>query len=177
MTDITIFGVGIRDAAPTFLERWGVPSGGDWSCYHGAALDIHGAERVNISDNAFRRLDNNAIILSGYTRHVTIRHNTASWLGQNFVVSWGDTDGFDGTAGTQPRFSTVESNLVREIGNYEKQSSFYFQAKSCQNDIVGNVVFNGRESSSALCFYALCFVLCSPPTFPSLCCARSSGND
>jgi hypothetical protein len=159
------------------LERWGVPSGGDWSCYHGAALDIHGAERVNISDNAFRRLDNNAIILSGYTRHVTIRHNTASWLGQNFVVSWGDTDGFDGTAGTQPRFSTVESNLVREIGNYEKQSSFYFQAKSCQNDIVGNVVFNGRESSSALCFYALCFVLCSPPTFPSLCCARSSGND
>jgi hypothetical protein len=47
-----------------------------WACYHGAALDIHGAERITVSDNAFRRLDNNAIILSGYTRHVTIRQNT-----------------------------------------------------------------------------------------------------
>ena len=61
----------------------------------------------------------------------------------NFLVLWGDTDGFDGTAGTQPRFTTVEHNLVREIGIYEKQSSFVFSAKSCQNTISSNVVFNG----------------------------------
>jgi hypothetical protein len=42
----------------------------------------------------------------------------------NFVVSWGDTDRFDGTAGTQPWFTTVEKNLVREIGNYEKQCEY-----------------------------------------------------
>ena len=39
VTDIRISGVGMRDAAPTFLERWGVPSGGDWACYHGAGDD------------------------------------------------------------------------------------------------------------------------------------------
>lgn len=117
-----------------------------WACYHGAAVEIHGAERVNISDNSFRRLDNNAIILSNYTRHVMIGHNLASWLGMNFVVSWGDTAGFDGTSGTQPRYTTVKQNLVREIGNYEKQSSLYFSAKSCHDSILKNVGFNGPRA-------------------------------
>ena len=38
------------------MERWGVPSGGDWSLYHGAALDIHGAEDITVSDSRFERL-------------------------------------------------------------------------------------------------------------------------
>jgi hypothetical protein len=62
---ITISGVGWRDAAPTFMERFGVPSGGDWSMFHGAALDIHGAEDVVVDGCRFERLDNNAILLSG----------------------------------------------------------------------------------------------------------------
>ncbi len=30
-------------------------------------------------------------------------------------------------------------NFVHELGIWEKQSAFYFQAKSCQNLIMGNV--------------------------------------
>ena len=90
----------------------------------------------------FHRLDNNAILLSGYTRHVTIAENEAVWLGMNFAAAWGDTDGHDGTNGNQPRFTTVKNNFVHEIGIYEKQSSMWFQAKSCQNTIEGNVAFN-----------------------------------
>ena len=90
----------------------------------------------------FYRLDNNAILLSGYTRHVTIAENEAVWLGMNFAAAWGDTDGHDGTNGNQPRFTTVKNNFVHEIGIFEKQSSMWFQAKSCQNTIEGNVAFN-----------------------------------
>ena len=84
-SDIIISGIGIRDAAPTYMQRWGVPSGGDWSLYHGAAVDIHGAKDVHIVGCRFDRLDNNAILLSGYTRDVNISDNEAVWLGMNFV--------------------------------------------------------------------------------------------
>ena len=46
--------------------------------------------------------------------------------------------GIDGTDGNQPRFTHVIGNVAREIGHYEKQSSFYVQGKSCQNIIQGN---------------------------------------
>ena len=46
--------------------------------------------------------------------------------------------GIDGTDGNQPRFISVIGNVAREIGHFEKQSSFYVQGKSCQNTIHGN---------------------------------------
>ena len=128
--DVAFRGVGFRDAAYTYLERWGVPSGGDWALYHGAALHIHGAVGTAVEGCDFQRLDNNAIILTGFTRNVSIVNNTARWLGMNFAAGWGDTDGVDATAGNQPRHTTLAGNLVGELGIWEKQSSFWFQAKS-----------------------------------------------
>ena len=59
------------------------------------------------------------------------------------ISAWGDTSGisfptestnttmgYDGTDGNQPRGLVISSNLVHEIGIWEKQSSFYFQSKS-----------------------------------------------
>ena len=43
--------------------------------------------------------------------------------------------GWDGRNGEQPRFTTVYGNLAYRLGIWEKQSSFYFQGKSCQNNI------------------------------------------
>jgi len=133
---------GIRDAAATFMERWGVPSGGDWALYMGAALHLHGAVGTRIEGCTFSRLDNNAIILTGFDRNVSIINNTASWLGMNFAAAWGDTQDYDATDGNQPRATTLSGNLVGELGIWEKQSSFWFQAKSCQNVLKDNVVFN-----------------------------------
>jgi len=64
------------------------------------------------------------------------------FAGMNFAAGWGDTDGFDATAGNQPQYTTLAGNLVGELGIFEKQSSFWFQAKSCLNTIVDNVIFN-----------------------------------
>jgi len=69
----------------------------------GAAIDVHGATNTTISGCRFERLDNNAILLSGYTRGVTITGNDAAWLGANFAAGWGDTVLNDGTSGDQPR--------------------------------------------------------------------------
>lgn len=60
----------------------------------------------------------------------------------NFAAAWGDTDGHDATAGNQPRGTTLAGNLIGELGIWEKQSSFWFQAKSCLNTLLDNVIFN-----------------------------------
>ena len=54
----------------------------------------------------------------------------------------GDTQDWDATGGNQPRGTTLSGNLIGELGIWEKQSSFWFQAKSCQNVLKDNVVFN-----------------------------------
>ena len=42
--DITIQGLGLRDAADITMKPWGVPSGGDWGLYRGGAIFIEGCE-------------------------------------------------------------------------------------------------------------------------------------
>ncbi len=60
---------------------------------------------------------------------------------------WGLTTGVDevpgygpnGTVGDQPRFTTVKYNYAHELGIWEKQSSFFFQAQSAQTTLLGNM--------------------------------------
>jgi hypothetical protein len=54
--------------------------------------------------------------------------------------------GVDGTDGNHPRYTTVVSNIAREVGLYEKQSSFFIEAKTAQSIILGNVFFNGPRA-------------------------------
>ena len=143
VTDVTITGVGFRDAAATFMDpRWAPPSGGDWSLHRGGAVFVEGAERIDVDGCHFRRLDGNALFLSRYTRNVSVAHSTFEWIGDGAMATWGETDEYDATAGEQPRFTTVRANLVRELGLYEKQSSAWGQAKACQSTIEDNIFFN-----------------------------------
>jgi hypothetical protein len=50
---------------------------------------IEGAENILIKGNAFKRVDGNALMLSGYTRGVTIEDNDFSWIGDSAMASWG----------------------------------------------------------------------------------------
>ena len=43
------------------MEKWGVPSGGDWSLYRGAAFYIEGTENVVVDNCLFKRVDGNGL--------------------------------------------------------------------------------------------------------------------
>jgi len=62
------------------------------------------------------------------------------------MVSWGFIQGMDGTDGNHPRFTKVLGNLVHELGQFEKQSSPWFQALSSETLIKGNIFFNGPRA-------------------------------
>jgi hypothetical protein len=132
--NVSIRGVGFRDSTPTYLKKWGVPSGtympvhshalwmrgwgpcrgpsscklrasrwyclgpirnsnpylcsgcctvvgGDWALYRGGAVVIEGSESLAISNCTFRRLDANAVILTGYNRDALIKGNEFHFIG------------------------------------------------------------------------------------------------
>ena len=135
----------------------------DWGLQYSGAIEIIGSENVSVTNNYFSRLDGNAIFIFNYNRNVSITHNEFVWIGDSVVASWGSTEGIefpeldakgvryskmgiDGTNGNQPRFTNVSYNIGREIGIWEKQSSLYFQAKSCQNYVSHNIFYNGPRA-------------------------------
>ncbi len=150
---ITIRGVNFRDTVYTYLDPHGMPSGGDWALERMGGLFIEGTEMTTVDSCIFERLDGNGIMISGYNRNATIHGNEFVWIGSSAIAQWGYTNGSsaegmgpDGTAGNQPRFTNVSYNFVHELGIWEKQSSFYFQAKSCQNTLYRNIFFNGPRA-------------------------------
>jgi len=141
--NIRIQDLSFRDQAATFMEEgWSAPSGGDWSLHRGGAIFIENASNVTISGCNFFRLDGTAIFLSRKTRHIHIRHNHFEWLGENAIATWGDTDGYDATAGEFPMHTLIEYNVMRELGIYEKQSSAVGHSKAALTVIRKNIMFN-----------------------------------
>jgi len=72
---VTITGVSFRDAKRTFLERHGVPSGGDWSLFKGAAVTVANSRDSVVEACTFSRLDGSAVMLTDRTRNVQLRNN------------------------------------------------------------------------------------------------------
>jgi hypothetical protein len=110
-----------------------------------------------IDRSTITRVDGNAIMISGYNRGTNITNNEFVWIGDSVIASWGHTaplgkdgddilaqykDGIDGTNGEQPRGTYAAGNFIHELGHFEKQSSPWFQAKSCQNVFTKNILFN-----------------------------------
>ena len=154
-----------RSTKHTYMERHGVPSAGDWALDRFGAIFLQGTETITFKKCIFDRLDGNGIMISGYNRNTTIINNDFQYIGGNAIASWGYTNetdydpgrpgiklenapyaGIDGTDGEHPRFNIIQNNVGREIGLYEKQSSFYVQAKTAESFIDGNVFFNGPRA-------------------------------
>jgi len=150
VSDLTLANMGFRDTAWTMMQDHGVPSGGDWALERMGAIFVEGTRRLTLSNLSFFRVDGNAIMLSRYHRDAAVRGCDFKWLGGSAVALWGFTDelsdegvrGHDSTLGDFPWNTTIERNLFREIGIWEKQSSAIFQAKAAASTIRRNLIFN-----------------------------------
>ena len=68
-------------------------------------------------------------------RNASILHSEIRWTGDSAIAAWGKTDelsdgglrGYDGTDGNHPLDTLVAGNVIREVGTFEKQSSFFFR--------------------------------------------------
>merc|ERR1712070_465034 len=163
--DVTIEGLVFKAARYTYMDPHGVPSAGDWALDRIGAMFLQGTENFKVQNSVFERLDGNGVMISGYNRNATVKDSDFLFIGGNAIASWGYTNetensgfpyytpntnypqaGVDGTDGNHPRYNQILRNSAREIGLYEKQSSFYVQAKTAESTISGNVFFNGPRA-------------------------------
>eukprot|EP01084_Bolivina_argentea_P180090 311129_1 len=155
--NFVIRGVTLKDTDITYMDDHGMPSGGDWGVQRTGSIYMEGTEDCRIESNLLTRLEGNAISINRYNRNLTIYRNEIVWNGDTAIVLWGDTEnitfsydkttmGYDGTKGNVPMQINVIQNLIHEMGIWEKQSAAYFQAKSCSNNIIGNIIYNGPRA-------------------------------
>eukprot|EP01084_Bolivina_argentea_P030682 56811_1 len=140
--NVSFMDIEFRDTRYTYMDKWGVPSGGGWALFNGGAVYLYNTTNCTISNSYFDRLDGNVIMLYGYNRNTLLYRNEFTMIGDNVMAGWGYTDHWDGTNGLQPRFTYVLQNYVHEIGLYQLQSSAWFQAKTAQSIIKNNIIFN-----------------------------------
>ena len=95
VSNISMYGIVFRDAAPTFLEPHGIPSGGDWSLQRTAAVLLQGSEGVNVDHCTFKYLGGVGFMLSGYNRGASVLKSSFSYLGGSAMASWGFTSSSD----------------------------------------------------------------------------------
>ena len=144
--NITISDVTFAHSATTFLSDYEVPSGGDWTVHREAALVVEGIEGVNISNCLFYSPGGNGLLLNNYVRGAVIEGNEFVWVGDNAIVTVGNTQLMDGTDGNQPRSTKVIGNLVHEVGVFGKQVCAYVQSLACETELIGNIFFNGPRA-------------------------------
>ena len=76
--NITVSGVGFRDARATYLDPHGVPSGGDWALQRSGAIFLEDTAGVEISNCSMERNDGNAIMVSGHNVGTVLTENAVS---------------------------------------------------------------------------------------------------
>jgi hypothetical protein len=152
VVNLSFIGLGFSDAAHTYLDPHGLPSGGDWALARTAAVFLEGIEGLRVEGCTFTALDNNALFLSGYSRGAVITSSTFSLLGESAIALWGrvggaEADGapdmgWDTRNGDQPRFTSITNNLCSRIGIWQKQSACVFQAEAALTTISHNIFYD-----------------------------------
>lgn len=153
---VKLLGLKFTQSAPTYLDKYEVPSGGDWSIHRGGAVLAQGVKDLVVDSCMFERLGGNALFLSNYAADTLIKDSEFAWIGDSAVAQVGSTffaqtekrgeDLMDGTNLDQPRGTVFTHNVVREIGVFGKQTSAFFQSVACNTTIENSVLFNGPRA-------------------------------
>jgi len=141
--NIIIQGLTLTQTTHTFMRDYTVPSGGDWSVHRGATIYLTNTQNVTVAHNLLTQLGSNGIALIDYNDATVITSNELAWLGDSGIVLVGSTNGIDGfSVASQPANTLIQSNLIREIGIYVKQSAPLLISVSRSVSVIGNLMFN-----------------------------------
>jgi len=115
----------------------------DWQIAREGAVFVENAEDVRVEGNEFRQLGGNAVFVSGYNRKLRIADNDIRSIGGSAIEAVGRPSAvrspsfryeesvgiarIDRTPGPKspdyPADSRIEGNLIRDIGQLQKQSA------------------------------------------------------
>eukprot|EP01045_Picozoa_sp_COSAG04_P007717 COSAG04_NODE_410_length_14788_cov_3.137926_7_plen_227_part_00 len=88
---LTLRGLTVTHTAPTFMESYECPSGGDWSIHRGAAVFVEAAQNVTLEALDFDQVSGNAVMLSNEVVHSAVRKCSFKDVGDSAIALLGST--------------------------------------------------------------------------------------
>ena len=88
---LTLRGLTVTHTAPTFMESYECPSGGDWSIHRGAAVFVEAAQNVTLEGLEFDQVSGNAVMLSNEVVHSAVRKCSFKDVGDSAIALLGST--------------------------------------------------------------------------------------
>jgi hypothetical protein len=146
---VRLINVTISHTEATYMDRFEVPSGGDWAIHRGGAFFADGAVDVGVHGCTFDQLDGSGVFLSRHVRNSTISDNSFFSIGETAILLVGSSakHRINMAETTQyPAYNTIERNLVDTVGVWVKQSAAYFKSIARENTVRKNVFMNGPRS-------------------------------
>jgi len=160
--DIIIEGIHFTHTAPTFMKTTEPLLRSDWTIYRQGAVKLEGSERCQIQYANFDLLGGNAIFVSNYNREVMITGNLIENIGAGGInivgnpaavrspsfryesfVSPNEMDTIPGPKTNQyPAFCTVSDNLIRNIGQIEKQVAGVQLSMASEITVTHNTIYD-----------------------------------
>ncbi|REG81849.1 right-handed parallel beta-helix repeat-containing protein [Algoriphagus antarcticus] len=159
-------GITFTQTAPTFMKTEEKLMRSDWTIYRSGAVMMDGTENCTIENSVFSALGGNAIFISNYNRNVSIKDNLIEDIGASAISLVGDPDAvrsatfnyyefveeedIDTIPGPKslnyPSNSLIAGNLIRNIGQIEKQVAGVQIQMAMDLHVVHNTIYNVPRS-------------------------------
>ncbi len=157
---INLRGLRITQSATTFLEKYSIPSMGDWAIHRGGAVFFDGAEDCSIDNCFFDAVGGNAVFINYYNRRIHIESSLFTEIGESAICLVGKSMlsrdlsydcpycgthhdwGFLPHTDQYAEGCVVKNNLIHDVGIFGKQTAGVFMAVSAKNIISHNEMYN-----------------------------------
>lgn len=159
-------GITFTQTAPTFMKTEEKLMRSDWTVYRSGAVLMEGTENCSVENSVFKETGGNAIFVSNYNRKVSIKDNLIENIGASAISFVGDPDAvrsatfnyhefieeqyIDTIPGPKslnyPSNSLISGNLIRNIGQVEKQVAGVQIQMAMDLHVIHNTIYNVPRS-------------------------------
>ena len=165
---ITMEGIRFAHTERTFLEKYEIPSMGDWSIYRGGAVSVSDAEDVKVCGCVFEGIGGNGVFVYGRASRVAVDGCTFVDVGESAVCLTGESHldlgatttceicgaehpwGWSEPSENRPRKCIVSNNVIHDIGVFGKQTAGVFTALCEDIKISHNHIHNTPRAAICL---------------------------
>jgi hypothetical protein len=151
---IKLIGFRYTHTIATYLDKYEVPSTGDWGIHRGAAVFFSGAEDCALKESFFDAVGGNAVFISNHNRRIDVVGNKFAYSGDSAVCICGKNNMVErkwkcefcgterpwdfGGVDHYPAECLVANNAMHHIGVYGKQTAGVFMSITRHNTIRRN---------------------------------------
>lgn len=114
-------GFRVTHTLSTFMERYEVPSLGDWAIHRGGSFLVEGARDCRIEECSFDAVGGNGVFVNKYNRGIEISSCKFTETGESCVCFVGSLEETNGHQKAFPYECKAENNLMHDCGVFGKQ--------------------------------------------------------